>query len=413
MHFRQLLPISAALLSGCQACLHDHILAPRLENEQAALRRGDVPAPVKMAIQNVRVFDGYAVGKPQTVIIEDGYITSSDENVAHIIDAGNRIMIPGLIDSHTHVQSVEGLENMTSYGVTTVFDMACQDYALCNSLKSMPGLASLFVSMLNALAASDHKSKLGQPSPELLVYPGKDPRFLVDYAFGNGSDYFKIVSQVFGPPQDQQSELVEYAHSKGQFVVAHAADVASYTRSVKAGTDVMQHIPDDGLLPPSVIKSMKENSHFSTPTMEIFRRAYTIQPEILQFLRGNSSATNTTYEHVIANVRRQHLAGVPILAGTDAVGNLVPGIYFPFGETLHHELVNLVSAGLTPAEALRAATIVPATAHRLHDRGAILPGMRADLILLNSDPLLNISNTRDIARIWVGGVEYANVAKLT
>ncbi|KAI1772197.1 hypothetical protein F4818DRAFT_179071 [Hypoxylon cercidicola] len=172
----------------------------------------------------------------------------------------------------------------------------------------------------------------------------------------------------------------------------------------------MQHIPDDGLLSACTIKSMKEHSLASTPTMEVFRRAYTIQPEIFQLLRGNNTA-NDTYENVIEHVRRQHLAGVPIPAGTDAVGSSLPIIYIPFGDSLHQELVNLVGVGMTPAEALRAATIVPATVHRLNDRGVIRPGMRADLILLNSNPLLNISNTRDIARVWAGGVEYENVAK--
>lgn len=413
MHFKQLVPVSIAFFAGCQACIHHYVLAPRLEDELAALRKRDVPVPVKTAIHNVRVFDGYVVGKPQTVIIDGEYITDSDENVEQTIDAGNRILIPGLIDSHAHVQSVEGLENMTSYGVTTIFDMACPNYELCNSLKSNPGLASLFVSMLPALGPSGGNAKLNPVAPELLLYPGKDPKYLVDYAFGNGSDYFKIVNaNTGGPTQEQQNELVEYAHSKGHFVVTHAPSVSAYTQAVIARTDVLQHMPDDGLLSACVIGSIKETGLASTPTVEIFRRAYTIQPEIIQFLRGNNTA-NSTYEHVTENVRHQHIAGVPILAGTDAVGNTVPGLYFPFGESLHQELVNLVTAGMTPAEALRAATIVPATVHRLNDRGVIRPGMRADLILLNSDPLLNISNTRDIARVWAGGVEYANVAKQT
>ncbi|KAI6080249.1 hypothetical protein F4821DRAFT_251948 [Hypoxylon rubiginosum] len=411
MHFKQLVSVSVILLGGSRACLHDSIIAPRVEDELATLRRRDVPVPLKTAIKNVRVFDGYVVSKPQTVIIDGEFITDSDENVEQVIDADNRILIPGLIDSHAHVQSVEGLENMTSYGVTTIFDMACPNYELCNSLKSNPGLASLYVSMLSALGPAGGNPKLNPVSPELLLYPGKDPKYLVDYAFGNGSNYFKIVNaNSGGPTQEQQNELVDYAHSKGHFVVTHAPSVIAYTQAVTAKTDVLQHMPDDGLLSPCVIKSMKEDNLASTPTMEIFRRAYTIQPEIIQFLRGNNSA-NSTYENVVRNVKRQHIAGVPILAGTDAVGSSIPQFYFPFGDSLHQELVNLVDAGMTPAEALRAATIVPATVHRLNDRGVIKPGMRADLVLLNSNPLVNISNTRDIARVWAGGVEYANVAK--
>ncbi|KAI1134262.1 hypothetical protein F5Y05DRAFT_399342 [Hypoxylon sp. FL0543] len=412
MKCKRLLSVSLLLFGNSKACLHDHIRAPQLRDVEDALRKRDIPPPVKTAIRNVRVFDGYTIGKPQTIIIDGGYITDCDNDVKNTIDGGNRIMIPGLIDAHTHVQSVEGLENMTSYGVTTVFNMACPSYDLCNSLKSNPGLASLFTSMIPALAPSGGNAKLNPVPPELLLSSGEDPKFIVDYSFGNGSNYFKIVGAADGPTQDQQNEIVKYTHSLGHFVVNHAPSVAPYTRAVSARTDVLQHIPDDGLLPLSVVKLIKEYGLAATPTVEIFRRAYTTQPEILQFLRGNNSA-NASYEHVIENVKQLHAAGVPILAGTDSVGNTVPIIYFPFGESLHQEMANLVDFGMTPVEALRAATIVPATVHRLNDRGAIRPGMRADLILLNSNPLVNITNTKDIARVWVGGVEYPNVVKLS
>ncbi|KAI1407052.1 hypothetical protein F5Y13DRAFT_175771 [Hypoxylon sp. FL1857] len=414
MQFKLFVPASLLLFGSTRACLHDHIRAPQSRDVEDVLRKRDVPVPIpiKMAIQNVRVFDGYTISKPQTVIIDGEYISDGNDNVEQTIDAGNRILIPGLIDAHTHVQSVEGLENMTSYGVTTIFNMACSSYDLCRSLKSNPGLASLFTSMIPALAPSGGNTKLNPVPPELRLTPGEDPNFLVDYSFGNGSNYFKIVGAADGPTQDQQNEIVKYAHSLGHFVVTHAPSVAPYTRAVLARTDVLQHIPDDGLLPSSLIKLIKEYGLAATPTVEIFRRAYTIQPEIGQFLRGNNTA-NASYEHVMKNVKRLHAAGVPILAGTDSVGNTVPIIYFPFGESLHQEMANFVDFGMTPAEALRAATIVPATVHRLNDRGAIRPGMRADLILLNSNPLVNITNTRDIARVWAGGVEYQNIAKPT
>lgn len=88
------------------------------------------------------------------------------------------------------------------------------------------------------------------------------------------------------------------------------------------------------------------------------------------------------------------------------------GFYIPHGLSLHRELANFVEGGFTPLEALRSATSIPAKAQNLYDRGAIAPGKRADLILLNSDPFVNITNTRDIARIWIGGLEYEDVATL-
>ena len=98
-------------------------------------------------------------------------------------------------------------------------------------------------------------------------------------------------------------------------------------------------------------------------------------------------------------------AGVVILAGTDAnVAEHSPASV-PHGESIHQELELLVDAGLSTVDALRAATILPAEIFGLNDRGVILPGRRADIVLIAGDPTKNISNTRLVQRVWCGGVE--------
>jgi len=97
------------------------------------------------------------------------------------------------------------------------------------------------------------------------------------------------------------------------------------------------------------------------------------------------------------NARRLRAAGVPILAG-DYASN-----FGAYGVGLHGELELLVRAGLTPAEALTAATLAPARAFRLADRGRIAPGARADLVLVDGNPLVDITATRAIVRIFKNG----------
>jgi imidazolonepropionase-like amidohydrolase len=92
-------------------------------------------------------------------------------------------------------------------------------------------------------------------------------------------------------------------------------------------------------------------------------------------------------------------AGAKILAGTDA-GN--PGV--SFGASLHEELELLVRCGLSPTQALTSATSTPARTWRLQDRGRIAPGLRADLLLVYSDPTTDITATRNISHIWLAGV---------
>ncbi|KAL6363047.1 hypothetical protein LRP88_02448 [Fusarium phalaenopsidis] len=72
----------------------------------------------------------------------------------------------------------------------------------------------------------------------------------------------------------------------------------------------------------------------------------------------------------------------------------------PHGKKTHEKLTNLIEAGLANMEVLKAATSLSAKLHNLNDRGVIASGKRADLMLLNSDPLVNMSSTLDIARVW-------------
>jgi imidazolonepropionase-like amidohydrolase len=92
-------------------------------------------------------------------------------------------------------------------------------------------------------------------------------------------------------------------------------------------------------------------------------------------------------------------AHVPILAGTDAGS---PGT--APGASLHGELEYLVEAGLSPLQALVSATSANATAFRLSDRGRIATGLRADLVLVNGNPIEDIQATRDIEEVWKEGI---------
>jgi len=104
---------------------------------------------------------------------------------------------------------------------------------------------------------------------------------------------------------------------------------------------------------------------------------------------------NGTDEAIRQSLRER----VPILAGTDAP---VPGA--TYGASVHGELALLVGDGMTPIQALAAATSVPARIFRLSDRGAIKRGMHADLVLVQGDSTENILDTRKIVAVWKRGV---------
>lgn len=406
--------IFAALFQISTACIH-HLVDSEGCNPGRNISNGK---PVRVALNNVLVFDGQRIRGPETVVIDGEFIGSTDTKVELTIDASGGVLIPGLIDSHVHPPDVSGMQNLTSYGVTTAFNMACRNYTLCHALKHLPGLAAFISAGLPAIGPNSSHATWQKLPPDQLFYSPYQAPYAVAAAFGNGSDFYKITAETNGPSVASQIKLVHDCHARHKQSMTHASDFISYQQAIISGTDGIQHIPSDQLITKDMIASIIKQGQSVTPTINIFKAAL-MNPEILNFLGeipGNSTnasdlaanfAKNLTT--VIQNVNALHKAGVTILAGTDAVGEM--GLFnVPLGMSLHLELQNLVEAGLTPAEALRAATIVPATFHRIPDRGMIAPGKRADLILLNSNPLANISNTLDIAKVWVGGIEYPYIA---
>jgi len=114
-------------------------------------------------------------------------------------------------------------------------------------------------------------------------------------------------------------------------------------------------------------------------------------------------AVRLDYKHAKSTVATFRRAGVVILAGTDSNDDLTAPCQIAHGESLHEELERMVDAGLAPAEALRGATSLAADTFGLTDRGVIAPGRRADLVLVDGDPTQDISATRNIRGVWIGG----------
>ncbi|UKZ79883.1 hypothetical protein TrVFT333_007646 [Trichoderma virens FT-333] len=407
----QLLTLAAVLSQGAFACV-EHLLQERTPDPKDMIRRQE-PAPrTKTAIKNVRVFDGTKLTGLQTIIIDGENISNDTSNIETTVDGNGGVLIPGLIDCHVHISDVAGLETLTSYGVTTAMVMSCRNYTQCAPLRNLEGVASFVSAGIPATGPGSQHSRTFNLSAPYLIYPDANATEVVSYTFGNGSDFYKITAETNGPSQSLQNSLVEAVHNLGKQSMTHAADLNAWAQAAISGTDGIQHIPTNGRINASNILTVRRSPNtWSTPTMNIARYAFS-NPVLLTFT-GHQIGGPDSYENVYENVKAIHAAGIPILAGTDAVGVINANISVPFGLTLHFELENLVEAGLTTVEALRAATDLAAQHHKLTDRGRIAPGMRADLILLNSNPLANISNTRDIAKVWVGGIEYKDVANST
>jgi imidazolonepropionase-like amidohydrolase len=359
----------------------------------------------KIALTNVRVFDGRELRGLTAVVIEGGIVGDNSEG-ARIIDAGGATLLPGLIDAHVHLLNEGHLQQLADFGVTSALDMGAWPPSMVDSLRNRTGMADIRSAGIPATTAgSSHSHLPGWPAEEMVDGAAGAAQFVAD-RIAEGADYIKLIVDTPGPDQETLDALVAASHRHGKLTVAHAASTAALDMALRAGVDMITHAPLDRPLTESTTVRILAQKCVMIPTLTMMKgiadrvaAAAASQPE-------GPPAAGPSYESARASVAEVHRAGVPILAGTDA--NAGAGIPFAprHGESLHDELELLIDAGLSAVEALRAATVLPAQHFGLHDRGVIEPGRRADLVLIDGDPVADIRATRQIRRVWCAGVEH-------
>ncbi|CAL5867998.1 uncharacterized protein PFLUO_LOCUS2221 [Penicillium psychrofluorescens] len=384
----------------------NNIAARALSHHQAS--------PGRIAINNVRVFDGSTLLAPGTVIIENGKIggpcSGETCNTTQSYDGQGKTLLPGLMDAHAHPADCYDLGNMTQFGITTSVNAFCLSPKICESLTNYKGLTSLLsASFFATVSGSEHAALISPNYDDLLIGNTSVAESWVAGQIKGGADFIKLIGSaplrgnppVPGLSQAEQAALVMASHNQGKQVVLHTSSYKSYEQGIIAGADQIHHstldVPiDDKLV---ALLKIKNSTKVVCPTLTMMR-AIPKQNKTGSFL----PAADT--------VRILHKVGIPIIAGTDSnSGGDLPAMV-PFGTSLHDEMENLVGVGLSPVEALNAATIMPAQYFGLNDRGVIKEGMRADLLLVDGDPTKDISATRNIIKVWVEGMEFnATVTK--
>lgn len=384
--------------------------------------------------RNVRVFDGTRMLDAQDVLIQSGRIAKMGPSLtapagAVTIDGRGKTLLPGLIDSHTHTWG-DASKTALMFGVTTELDMF-SDAAAARAARAeqVAGKANdradLFSAGTLVTVPKGHGTEYGMTIPTI-TEPDSAQAF-VDARIAEGSDYIKLVyddGHTYGMSfptlsKETMRAVIAAAHKRGKLAVVHIGDLAGARDAVDAGADGLVHLFVDHAPDPEFGKLVASHHAFVTPTLTVLKSItgegggapLTTDARMVPFLTKNdrmvlaqgfpprAGAPSKSYEAAETSIKQLRAAGVPILAGTDA-GN--PGT--SHGAALHRELELLVKAGLTPAEALAAATSVPAKVYRLGDRGRIATGMRADLVLVNGDPAADITATRAIDGVWKQGV---------
>lgn len=421
-------------------------------------------------IQGVAVFDPVhlAIKPNQDVLIVDDRIKSvrpsqglSAPGNAYIIDGTGRTLVPGLIDMHGHLTTTTGPSwkfslpapntNLLAYayaGVTTIFDPSdSSDDAYSRREQVADGKLygpRIFTTGRIITHPDGHPRALVQELAPWWIRWYIKPRVgsgvstpeeaiaEVNERADAGADAIKIVIDMIpleAPTlaNDIANTIVKQASKRGIRTVAHIGTTTDAIAAAEVGVSLWVHGVYKEKIPDDKIKQLVDYNIPMVTTSEVFDRygraadgpirATKLEQEIVPkvildsfspipedfdpgSLRSWADLMATTSEIRLDNVARLHQAGMTILAGSDVQSGVFPGA------SLHRELGNLVQAGLTPAEAIRAATLLPAQYLSNSDQpdyGVIAAGKRADLLLVKGDPTQDISALSDIEQVFLNG----------
>lgn len=427
------------------------------------------PASVLVTDTSVLDVEREAVLRGRDVLLEGGYIreirrtrTLAPPEGAVVLDGAGATLVPGLVDMHGHITAStlpiwelappypDG--NLRSYlysGVTTVLDPGDPGGEAFERRARVASGAQIGPRIYTTgpllTCAGGHPTALVRefapwwigwylaPRVAIALESNAQADETVDRLATEGADFIKIVVDriPLSAPRMQPAliaAIVDRARSHGLRTLAHIGTTQDAIDTGRAGAAAWEHgvykerIADDqvqtlaGFGIPMVVTVEVFDSYARSgerPWEPTLLETQTVPPATLaayypipdDFDLGTLGSwlelTRKARPYFIDNVRRLHEAGVTILAGSDAQSGVFAG------PGLHRELAHLVRAGLSPTEAIRAATLDPArflSAPEAPDFGSVEVGKRADLLLVEGDPSVDIGALERIRQVFVGGV---------
>jgi imidazolonepropionase-like amidohydrolase len=370
---------------------------------------GTAHAPVPIATIVVRDGRIVAAGPGSTVRIPVG---------ARTISLTGKTVIPGIINAHGHVNDPKDLSTYAAYGVTTVFSLGGEPPSVfaARAAQNTPALdrARVFLAgtVLTPTTPDEARTQVADVSAKHVDIV----KIRVDDNLGTTP---KMTPEVY-------RAVIAEAHKRGMRVATHLFYLDDAKSLLDAGSDFVAHSIRDADVDADLIAKLKQRNVCVSPTLmrevstfvyektpDFFSDSLFLthanrewmanleKPEAQQAMRASPAAQRYKVALEVAkrNLKTLSDAGVPIAMGTDTGPT---GRFQGYFELM--ELEQMVSAGLTPRQALTAATRDAARCMKLdRDLGTIEPGKWADFVVLDADPLANISNVKRIASVWIAG----------
>jgi imidazolonepropionase-like amidohydrolase len=413
MNSKTMVSALALALCGASAC---GVLA--LSRPQAVSAE---PAAPVTAIVGATVFDGTgAAPLAATVLIKGDRILAVGPALkipagARIINARGKALTPGFYDLHTHwtpsgdpASIPQIATDYVKAGITTVDDFNEQPEAFAPMRAWLSELASPHVNFAARLSTpGGHGADWADQATTKWVNTPEAARAAIDGLISYHPDLIKVFTDGwrYGASPDNTSmdgwtlsALTQQAHRYGLKVVTHTVTVDRGLLAAHSGVDSLAHGMQDRLLTPAEVEEIKATGMGEIPTLAVYDPnkdpAHQMDPA-----NPKEAQRLNKFGYALRNVKLLYDAGLRIAVGTDAG---MPAT--PHGASTLHELELLVRAGLTPAQALKAATQDSAKVLAQDgDRGTIAPGKRADILLFDGKPWEDIGAIHHLAMTMIDG----------
>ena len=398
-------------------------------------------APGTLAFTGARIIDG-----TQNPVIENGVLISIDGKIsavgaaqsisipsdAQIINLDGKTVMPGLINTHGHVGQVLGLES--------------GHYGRGNVLRQLALYARYGVTMINSLGDDEYEgfeirndqdplyinhSRLMVAGPVLSPTTVEQAIVAVNGVADQNANFIKIrVDDNLGRTAKMAPEIyqaiAEQSGERGIPLAVHMYSLEDAKTTLAAGADFIAHSVRDQEVDQAFIDSLKSSQVCYTPTLtrELSTFVYEsepdffsdpffnkeVDPEIIatllspqrqQRVRDSESAQhykNSALPMAMRNLKKLSDAGVSVVMGTDSG----PAARFQ-GYFEHLEMGMMVEAGMSPIEVIRSATGVAAQCLGLDYLGTLEEGKWADFVVMDRNPLDDITNTKSLSEVWIAG----------
>jgi len=418
----------------------------------ALAQAGGASRPVAYEGARLIIGDGTAPIESGVLVVQDGHITAVGPTGRVPVPAGathvnvsGRTIMPALVNVHVHIgyegytswgaknytpeNVLDHLRRQAYYGVAAtqsvgsspteaalafVRDQQAGNFATASRFSFMPGMAppgggpdAILIKATNELHAVYEVSTGAQARTAVQGMAAKGIRQVKIWVDDRRGTYPKMTAEVY-------NAVIDEAHRNRMIVQAHAIQMDDQKAVVRAGADVLVHTVQNEPIDAELMALLREKKPYWTTVIGLGDRSEacdgdpfvdaTYPEKTLEEIRAKDCAplpaTAANRERILANNLPKYIAnGARLVLGTDAGID----VRHAFGWADHHEMARWVVSGVSPMEAIVAATSRPAALLGLDDLGLLAAGKSADFLVLLANPLDDIRNTRRIDKVFIKG----------